>query len=488
MARNRRIAGWTGVLLLAGTAGAAAQPMPVHDWTGLYGGVHGGVGRGDASYDFLPEFGWFDGLFATHAGGSFRQDFGSGGVFGFHVGANRQFGSWVVGLEGAYAHTRFHASSADPMDIGGMPPPTYEAGLDWIASVTPRLGYALGDWLVYGKGGLAAGRVDSLLTSPGNGIADTITYQEQGIHVGWTVGAGAEWALTPNWILGVEYNHYDLGSEQFGGVMRRNGNPDEAGQHTLALRADTVTARVSYLWSPDRMPPNAAPATYDPPRGWAGFYIGVHGGYGWASADNRHSGATAFFPFAPDPPQAASFDQSLGGALAGGHVGLNYQAGQWVFGLEGALTWSGLKGSSNGVFAALGADPAASYETKLDWLATLTPRIGWDFGHWLPYVKAGLAMGQVASSMSTPTTFGMFSPGPHSFSETNDHLGWTAGAGVEVRLPHGWIAGLEYNYVDLGSEHFGGLASNGLGLPNERGEYDVALTMQSVLARLSYRP
>ena len=480
----------TAALIVAGSAGAVAQPVPAHNWTGIYGGIHGGVASGRANNDFPPDFGWFDGIFAPQTGDAFRQNFGSKDIIGFHLGANQQIGSWVIGLEGAYSRTQLHASSADPFSKAGGNQLTYETELDWIASITPRLGYAFNNWLIYGKGGFAAGRVSALLTSTSPGT--TITFEEHGIHVGWTVGVGIEVALTPKWILGVEYNHYDLGSESFGGYMRRNGFRDEGGQYNLALTADSVTARLSYLWAPDGSTHATAAyasaktsATRD--RGWAGFYVGAHGGYGWANAENAHPDETGFFFFAPEPRQAATFDQSLDGWMAGGHFGLNYQARQWVLGFEGAVTWTGLKGSSTGVFAALGADPAAIYETKLDWLATLTPRLGWDFGQWLPYLKGGLALGQVTSKLSLQKG-NMLHPAPQTFQETNNHLGWTAGAGVEYRMSQSWIAGLEYNYVDLGSERYGGHTANGNGQPSGAGEYDVELTSHSVLLRLSYRP
>jgi hypothetical protein len=51
---------------------------------------------------------------------------------------------------------------------------------------------------------------------------------------------------------------------------------------------------------------------------WAGFYLGVHGGYGWArfSSDNFDPVPVALAPGAPRNPQPQ-------GTLFGGHAGFN---------------------------------------------------------------------------------------------------------------------------------------------------------------------
>ena len=99
---------------------------------------------------------------------------------------------------------------------------------------------------------------------------------------------------------------------------------------------------------------------------WTGFYIGGHVGYGWASKDWRDS--------------FGLFDVStnLNGFLGGGQVGFNYQVQQFVFGVEGDFSWTGIKGGStqNAVIAA----PAGStFNTDVNWTSTLTGRLGLAF-------------------------------------------------------------------------------------------------------------
>ena len=64
---------------------------------------------------------------------------------------------------------------------------------------------------------------------------------------------------------------------------------------------------------------------------WTGFYLGLNGGYGF--------GRSEFNGTLP----SGSFD--AGGGLFGGTVGYNWQTGPLVFGLEGDIDWSGMRGS-----------------------------------------------------------------------------------------------------------------------------------------------
>ena len=68
----------------------------------------------------------------------------------------------------------------------------------WLRSWLPRT------WLPYVTGGLAVGEVhawDAL--TPASGSA---------FRAGWTIGAGFETVLAPNWTFKLEYLYMDLGS------------------------------------------------------------------------------------------------------------------------------------------------------------------------------------------------------------------------------------------------------------------------------------
>ncbi|RDV04870.1 outer membrane protein [Undibacter mobilis] len=163
--------------------------------------------------------------------------------------------------------------------------------------------------------------------------------------------------------------------------------------------------------------PTKAPAYVAPIYNWSGFYAGINGGGGWGRSS-------------VSGPLSTGGNFNTSGGLVGGTLGFNYQAGQIVYGLEGDIDWTNLKGSST---CAVGV----SCEAKNNWLGTARGRIGYAFDRYLPYITGGLAVGDVKTSAT----------GLGSASSTK--AGWTLGGGVEAAIAGPWTAKVEYLYVDL---------------------------------------
>ena len=170
---------------------------------------------------------------------------------------------------------------------------------------------------------------------------------------------------------------------------------------------------------PRRQAPPAKAPVYvaPPPYNWTGFYLGINGGGGWGSSDFSA-------PFA-----TGSFNTS--GGLVGGTLGYNYQVGQGVFGIEGDLDWSNIRGS-----ATCGA---TTCETRNNWLATVRGRLGYAMDRFMPYVTGGVAFGDIKTSIA----------GVGDANESK--AGWTIGGGLEAAISGPWTAKIEYLYVDLGN-------------------------------------
>jgi outer membrane immunogenic protein len=160
--------------------------------------------------------------------------------------------------------------------------------------------------------------------------------------------------------------------------------------------------------------PVYAPAVYN----WTGFYVGINGGGAWGTSNWSN------------PLGGSSFNAN--GALIGGTAGYNWQMGQAVFGVEGDVDWSSIKGTGPATCVVAGC------ETKNNWLGTFRGRLCYAFDRVLPYVTGGLAVGDIKANSALG-----------SASETR--AGWTVGGGVEAAITGPLTAKIEYLYADLGS-------------------------------------
>ena len=189
--------------------------------------------------------------------------------------------------------------------------------------------------------------------------------------------------------------------------------------YVLAVTGLLVALAAPALAADLPRPVYKAPSMYAPAPifSWSGAYIGINGGYGWGSSRiTTPAGATT-----------GNFD--INGGLAGGTLGYNIQAGSIVYGIEGDLDYSWIKGNSAPI-------AAGGFEVRNRYLATVRGRVGYAFDRFLPYITAGGAFGDVR----TTTILGR---------STDQQFGWTVGGGLEYAFLGNWSAKLEYLYVRL---------------------------------------
>jgi outer membrane immunogenic protein len=216
------------VLAALGSASALAADLPargiytkapayeaVSNWTGFYVG-------GNAGYSWMngtdkisgPLIG--DGIIPASVPVA-PHGFIGGGQLGYNWQISPR---WVVGVEADMSWTDMEKTSAVAgSDLTRIM--TAHEKLDWLGTARARVGFIPADHiLVYGTGGLAYGhvglstalttvRLDGTLNCTGNNCENGSTSDTK---VGWTIGAGTEWAFTNNWSLKAEYLHYDLGT------------------------------------------------------------------------------------------------------------------------------------------------------------------------------------------------------------------------------------------------------------------------------------
>lgn len=128
---------------------------------------------------------------------------------------------------------------SNPLALG--PLVTNTSKINAIGVVTGQVGYAWNNVLLYVKGG-AMGVNDKYEGS----VTGTGVVFDRGSETRWggSVGAGLDFGITPNIVLGVDYIHGFLGNRNVtmtavvGGALSRNDN--------IRQDVDMATARLSY--------------------------------------------------------------------------------------------------------------------------------------------------------------------------------------------------------------------------------------------------
>jgi outer membrane immunogenic protein len=217
---------------------------------------------------------------------------------------------------------------------------------------------------------------------------------------------------------------------------------------------------VSAADMPTKAPAYQAPAAVGA-YNWTGFYVG--GNVGW-SGGRFHDDAVYTNPNYTSPIVAtlASVTNSANGFVGGGQVGYNWQANNWLYGLEADFQGTGQKATLNCsqpiVFGPVSSDGPinCSAQQRLDWFGTVRGRIGTIAAdRFLVYATGGLAYGHVNTNFAIAIPDASYPSGyyvsPTSASAGSVRAGWTAGAGVEMALVGNWTVKAEYLYLDLGS-------------------------------------
>ena len=202
---------------------------------------------------------------------------------------------------------------------------------------------------------------------------------------------------------------------------------------------------------------------------WAGLYVGGQIGGSWTNQSWTNTAKTTVFG---DLGPGQGFGQRGTGVFGGAQLGYNWQASNYVFGLEGTI--SGMDNHGTLLNTAFGArDDVFSWRTN--WMATVTGRTGIAVNNNLFYFKGGYAGVNSHMAVSDAPLVG-------SGSDTHWHNGWTVGAGWEYGITQNWIVGLEYDYAAFGTKAYQ--------LGTTLGVYSFDAKprdIQSAVARVSYK-
>ena len=397
-----------------------APVMQVYDWTGFYLGANAGLGFGRSSTQ----------LTSLRSGNAITRTGGVGGLGGVQAGYNWQAGNMlgfrnvVFGVEADIQGAGFDDGYTCGFNCGvnGF---SYQQKLDWFGTVRGRIGLATGPVLSYVTGGFAYGNVKTGINYfdvPGASASFSST------RTGWTVGSGVEAALGGNWTAKIEYLYLDLGSQS--GV-----SPSGLYAFNSDIREHIFRVGLNYRFGGNS-------AYTEPTANWAGFYLG--GNFGGATALNRSSVVV------PAAGVAENFNLSPDGFMGGVQAGYNFQAGNFVYGLEADFQGSTQKDDKNCLFGCVGPN-VANFSQKLDWFGTVRGRAGFTVGATLFYATGGFAYGDVKTRAQ-----GIAGGTPFDVSFSHTRTGYAVGGGIETPFEFlglfgpNWTSKSEYLYVNLG--------------------------------------
>jgi outer membrane immunogenic protein len=176
---------------------APVQYVPSFSWTGFYVGGELGWIRTDPEYSTGAVLLRTPFLVSATTGKS-------GLSYGALAGYNYQAGNVVLGIEGDFegwtvGTIRYTAITGDFLT----------AHSKWGGSVRGRLGYAADRALLFVSGGAAFVSNETSIPLTGISIGGDDT------RVGWTVGAGIDYAFTNSWFTGFEYRYSQFESKSF---------------------------------------------------------------------------------------------------------------------------------------------------------------------------------------------------------------------------------------------------------------------------------
>jgi outer membrane immunogenic protein len=217
-------------------------PVPTYTWNGFYAGVHGGWGFGDVNF--------------IKTGANLNNHTMDGGLAGGHIGYNWQMGySWLLGVEasGTWSGVKKTVVGGFSDQLREFVNDRWTTEVKWLATLTPRVGVTISNWMWYLKGGVVFAEIDHNLTSP----IGPVSFDVSSTRVGWTIGFGGEVLLHGSWILGLEGNFYHFGS------FTANSGIVNFPDHDVDATMWSVLGRVSYKFGgPSYGPGNPVTARY----------------------------------------------------------------------------------------------------------------------------------------------------------------------------------------------------------------------------------
>jgi outer membrane immunogenic protein len=204
-------------------------PIPFYyNWTGFY--IGGNVGGARQSTTIR------DNLFSLSS-----TNTASGSVVGTQIGYNWQISpQFVVGVE--WMFDAADITSDTTVTVPLLPPTniTLSEKIDWIQTLAARFGWAVNNWLFYGKAGRGWVHDTATLTFVAPPIS--VVQPASDTASGFLVGAGIEYGFTPNWTAKVEWDHIGSGDVSHPSIFQND-------TITVSRQFDLLTVGLNYKFT-----------------------------------------------------------------------------------------------------------------------------------------------------------------------------------------------------------------------------------------------
>lgn len=221
------------------TATALADGYKPYNWTGLYFGGNLGYGMRNTDVDLSGSSGalyWND-PFETEQE---TLDSGSGLVGGLQFGADKHFGSLLVGVAIDVTFGELEDEGTYTTPLGSQWHIT--STLNTLALARGRIGLVVTPRLMtYATAGLAFGQFNvkqatTFVNGAGEPIDDGGRVSGDVNHFGYTVGGGFEYLFARGWTFGSEYLFVDFGKEDY--ALKGTTKPYNDTPHTETFAAE----------------------------------------------------------------------------------------------------------------------------------------------------------------------------------------------------------------------------------------------------------
>lgn len=222
----------------------------------------------------------------------------------------------------------------------------------------------------------------------------------------------------------------------------------------------------------------ATPVGFTATHHWQGPYVGAYfgGGFGnnHVSTDAGTVTSSSYFTTAADinaVKNAGTSTNTPDTVITGIQAGHDWVWNQMIYGVAADYGVQSL--SSSNTVSNIYPDNSNSYSVytsmSTNWLFTLRGRLGYEvITHWpsLLYLTGGMAMTQLKINNSFSDNSSLAGKGGNNTSQ--NQIGWTAGAGIELAAFEHATIDLEYAYVSMPSVKVYSSISNsaaGFGVP-----------------------